>query len=134
MANIQDIEGINDILEEKLRAAGVKTVEGLLEQGGTTSGRQALAKATGIDGKSLLRFVNHADLYRVKGVGAQFAELLEAAGVDTVAELAQRRPDNLHAKLVEVGADKNLTNRIPSAEMVKDFVEQAKALPRMVSH
>ncbi len=134
MANVVDIDGIGPVNAEKLRAAGVGSTEALLEKGGTAKGRAELAAATGIDEKLILRWVNMADLFRIKGVGEEYSDLLEAAGVDTVAELAQRRPDNLHTKLVEVNDEKKLVRRLPTLSEVTSWVEQAKTLPRSVEY
>lgn len=134
MASIADIEGVGPALAEKLEGAGVKTIETLLEKGGTKAGREELAAASGIDAGKLLKFVNHADLMRIKGVGPQFAELLEAAGVDSVAELAQRNAANLAEKLNEVNEAKNLTNGSISESMVEKWVDEAKSLPKAVHH
>lgn len=131
---IEEIEGIGAAYAEKLEAAGVKTTEDLLESGKTPKGRAALAEKTGISGKLILKWVNHADLFRIKGVAGQFAELLEAAGVDTVKELKHRVPANLYAKLVETNDAKNLCNRVPSEKEIVKMVEQAKELPPMVEY
>lgn len=129
---IIEIEGIGDVYAEKLNAAGVKTTEELLEKAATKKGREQLAEATGISEKLILKWANHADLFRIKGIAGQFAELLEAAGVDTVKELRHRVPANLHAKLVEVNEAKNLCNRVPSESEIEKMVEQAKELePKM---
>lgn len=134
MASIVDIEGIGPAYAEKLKEAGIKTVEGLLEAGKSKKGRQTLAETTGIDEKRILTWVNHADLFRIKGVASQFAELLEAAGVDTVKELRNRNAENLQAKMEEVNAEKKLTRVVPSLKQVTDFIEQAKGLEPMVTH
>lgn len=134
MAKIIDIEGIGKASAEKLEVEGVSTTDKLLEQGGTAKGRKALEQATGISGKLILRWVNMADLFRIKGVGEEYADLLEAAGVDSVPELAQRKPDNLHAKMKEVNEAKKLVRALPSASQVASWVEQAKGLERRVSH
>lgn len=129
---IIEIEGIGDVYAEKLNAAGVNTTEELLEKAATKKGREQLAEATGITEKLILKWANHADLFRIKGIAGQFAELLEAAGVDTVKELRHRVPANLHAKLVEVNEEKNLCNRVPSESEIEKMVEQAKELePKM---
>ena len=125
MANVKDIEGIGPVLGGKLEKAGIVTVEALLESGATRSGRANIAKETGIPESQVLTFVNMADLMRVKGVGAEFAELLQAAGVDTIKELRTRNAENLQAKLVEVQEEKGLTRRVPSLDMIKDFIAQA---------
>lgn len=134
MANVKDIEGVGEALAAKLAEAGVKTVEGLLEVGGTKKGRVELAESTGISEKLILKFVNHADLFRLNGVGPQMAELLEASGVDSVAELAQRNAANLTAKMAEVNEAKNLVNRVPSETEVTKWIEESKTLPKAVTH
>jgi len=134
MARVVDIEGIGPVNAEKLKAAGVATTDALLEKGKTPKGRADLAAATGISENSILRWVNMADLFRIKGVGEEYADLLEAAGVDTVAELAQRRPENLHAKLIEVNEAKKLVRRLPTLSEVTAWVEQAGNLPRAVEY
>jgi len=125
MANVKDVEGIGPVLGGKLEKAGIVTVESLLESGATRSGRANIAKETGISESQVLTFVNMADLMRVKGVGAEFAELLQAAGVDTIKELRTRNAENLHQKLEETNASKSLTRRVPSLDMIKDFIAQA---------
>jgi predicted flap endonuclease-1-like 5' DNA nuclease len=131
---IAEIEGIGPVYADKLGDAGVKSVEGLLETGASKAGRKKLAEATGIDEGKILNWVNKADLFRIKGIGAQFSELLEAAGVDTVKELRNRNAENLHAKLVEVQEEKKLTRAVPALSQVTDFIEQAKALPPVVTY
>lgn len=134
MAKIVDIEGIGPVFAEKLGGAGIKTTEGLLEAGATKKGRKDLADATGIDEKKILRWVNMADLFRVKGVGEQYTDLLEAAGVDTVKELATRRADNLTAKMAEVNAEKNLVRQLPSETTVQGWIDFAKGLEPAVTY
>ena len=132
--DIEEIEGIGPAYAEKLRAADVSSIDALLEKGSSTEGRAALVEATGIDAVRVLRWVNHADLMRVVGIGPEFAELLEAAGVDSVPELAQRNVDNLVTALGETNEARNLVRRVPGAAEVTDWIEQAKALPRVVAH
>jgi len=134
MTNIVDIEGIGKVYAAKLEAAGITTVESLLERGATPKGRQDLAEQTDIGGKLILEWVNLADLFRIKGIGEEFSDLLEEAGVDTVPELAQRNPENLHSKLVEVNEAKKLVRRVPGLSQVQDWVAQAKELPRVVTY
>lgn len=136
MANykIEEIEGIGPVMGEKLRAVGVNNTDKLLEATKTKRQRQDLAAATDISEKLILRFANMADLFRITGVGQEFAELLEAAGVDTVPELAQRRPDNLTAKMEEVNETKKLTRRTPSMIEVEKWVAEAKELPRVLEY
>lgn len=131
---IIDIEGIGPVYAEKLVAAGIDTAEKLLEKCKKPAGRKALEEETGISGKLILRWTNHADLYRINGVGPQFAELLEAAGVDTVKELKHRVPANLHPKLEEVNAAKNLVNRVPALKEVEKMVEQAKEMEGVIEY
>ena len=134
MARIIDIEGIGKVYAEKLAGAGLTTVEALLKAGASPKGRQALEEKTGISGKLILEWVNLADLFRIKGIGEEYSDLLEEAGVDTVPELAQRNAENLYAKLAETNATKELVRRLPSQSQVADWVEQAKALPRVVTY
>lgn len=134
MANIEDIEGIGPTQAGKLREAGVRTVEALLERGATPKGRQELEQATGISGTYILRWVNHADLYRIKGVAAEMSELLEVAGVDTVAELARRNPQNLHQALAKANEEKKRVRQVPTEKQVAAWIEEAKTLPRAVSY
>ena len=131
---LADIEGIGPAQQAKFESAGIKSVEQLLEKGSTPKGRKDLETETGIDGKKILRFVNHADLFRIDGIAGQFSELLEASGVDTVNELKTRVPANLHAKLVEVNDKKNIVNQVPGLSRVEDFITQAKALKPMVTY
>jgi len=134
MGNVKDIEGIGGTFAEKLEAAGVKTEEQLLNAGASQKGREELAGKTGISEAKILEWVNRADLSRIKGVGSEYADLLEAAGVDSVPELAQRNGANLHAKMEEINSAKNLVRSMPSESAVTDWVEQAKALPKVVTH
>ena len=134
MAKIVDIEGIGPIYANKLVEAGVRTTGALLKAGATPKGRQALVEKTGIAHALILEWVNLADLFRIKGVGEEYSDLLEEAGVDTVKELAQRNADNLYTKIVEVNASKELVRKLPSSKQVADWVAQAKALPRAVEY
>lgn len=134
MTKLTEIEGIGATYAGMLEGAGVKSIEHLLDVGCTPKGRKGLEASTGISGKLILRWVNMADLFRIKGVAEEYADLLEAAGVDTVPELAQRKPDNLHAKMAEVNEVKNLVRALPAASRVADWVAQAKDLPRVVTY
>ena len=134
MSKIEEIEGIGPAYAEKLRAADVATVESLLETAGPAAGRAALAGKTGIDAKLLLEWTNHADLFRLKGVASEYADLLEAAGVDSCPELAHRTADNLAAKLVEVNEAKHLVRSLPSAKTIAGWIDEAKTLPKVVTH
>jgi len=134
MTHINEIEGIGAGYSEKLQAAGIKTVEELLKAAATPKDRKELEGKTGTGHHHLLKWVNQADLFRIQGIGRQYTELLEAAGVDSVKELAQRRSDHLHAKLIEVNQKHHHVKVVPSAEHVKKWVEQAQALPRIVQY
>lgn len=129
-----DIEGVGTAYAEKLTAAGIDTATKLLAKCAAPAGRKALEEETGISGTLILKWCNHADLFRVKGVGPQFAELLEAAGVDTVKELAHRKADNLAAKMEEVNAEKKLVRRVPVAKEVQKMVDCAKELPGVLTY
>jgi predicted flap endonuclease-1-like 5' DNA nuclease len=134
MANLIAIEGIGQVYADKLRAAGLTTTEALLEEAATPKGRQELAEKAGISGHLILEWVNRADLFRIKGVGEEYSDLLEAAGVDTVPELAQRNAENLYAKLAEANAAKKLVRRLPTQAQVADWIDQAKRLPRAITY
>ncbi len=139
MATLESIEGIGPANAKKLRAAGVKSTASLLADGGTKKGRKAIAASSGIAERSILEWVNRADLMRVKGVSTQYSDLLEAAGVDTVKELAKRRPDNLTAKMKEVNdaavaKGSSIVRRPPSQVEVEKWVAQAKKMKPAVSH
>ena len=134
MTSVIEIEGIGPAYADKLEQSGIATIEALLEKGASPQGRQELAEATGISLALILRWVNHADLFRIKGVGSEYSELLEASGVDTVPELAQRNPENLYLKLIEVNQEKKLVRRPPTQSQVKDWVQQAKQLARVVTY
>lgn len=134
MTSLIKIEGIGEVYAAKLKEAGIGTIEALLAKGATPAGRQELEEKTGISGKLILEWVNHADLFRIKGVGEEYADLLEAAGVDTVPELAQRNAENLAQKLAEVNAEKKLVRRLPTPGQVADWVAQAKELPRVINY
>lgn len=134
MASLIRIEGIGEKYATKLKMVGVSTTEALLEKGRTPHGRQELAEKTGISEKLILEWVNLADLFRIKGVGEEYSDLLEEAGVDTVAELAQRNGDNLYHSLLAVNQQKKLVRKMPTPGQVKDWIDQAKKLPRVVSY
>lgn len=136
MANypIEDIEGIGETYGEKLRSAGVNDTDALLVACKTPKGRSELAEKTGISDKLILEWANHADLYRIKGVGSEYADLLEEAGVDTVPELAQRNAANLATRMVEVNDAKKLVRSVPSESDVAGWVEQAKGMERALEY
>ena len=131
---IIDIEGVGEVYAKKLIEAGIETPAQLLDKCAAPAGRKALAEETGISGALILKWTNHADLFRIKGVGPQFSELLEAAGVDTVKELRNRVPANLQAKLEETNAAKKLVRRVPALKEVVKMVDQAKALDPVMTY
>ena len=131
---IEQIEGIGAAYAEKLNAAGIKTTEDLLEKCASRKGRLAIAEETGISAKLILKWTNHADLFRINGIAGQFAELLEAAGVDTVKEFRHRVPANLQPKLEAVNAEKNLCNRVPSVTELGKMIAQAKELQPLITY
>ena len=134
MASLTEIEGVGGVYAQKLREAGVATTDALLKLGASPQGRKDLAETSGVSGKLILEWVNMVDLFRIKGVGEEYADLLEESGVDTVIELAQRNPENLFKKMTEVNADKKLVRRLPTQGQVEDWVAQAKKLPRVISY
>ena len=134
MTNIEKIEGIGPDYKKKLAVAKIMTTEQLLEAGSKKKGREDLAEKSGIAPKLILEWVNLADLMRIKGVGEEYSDLLEEAGVDTVAELANRKPENLIAKILEVNEKEKLVRRPPVLKQVQNWVEQAKKLPKIVEY
>jgi predicted flap endonuclease-1-like 5' DNA nuclease len=134
MAKVVAVEGIGETYAQKLQAAGIATTEALLEQGASPKGRQGIAEKTGISEKTILEWVNRVDLFRIKGIGEEYSDLLEVAGVDTVPELAQRNAENLYQKLVAANQEKKRVRKLPSQAEVGDWVEQAKKLPRVVTY
>ena len=134
MSKLTDIEGIGAVCAGKLQQAGITTQEQLLKEGCDPKGRKTIVEQSGLSGKQILGWVNRADLARIKGVGEEYADLLERAGVDTVPELAQRNAKNLHVKMTEVNAEKNLVRSLPSESQVEQWVAQAKELPRVVHY
>jgi predicted flap endonuclease-1-like 5' DNA nuclease len=134
MANLEKVEGIGEIYAQKLRGAGITTTQALLEKGASPRGRQEIAEKTAISERLILEWVNHVDLFRIKGVGEEYSDLLEEAGVDTVPELAQRNAEHLYQKLVSVNQEKKLVRRLPTQAQVSDWIEQAKRLPRVITY
>jgi predicted flap endonuclease-1-like 5' DNA nuclease len=134
MPAIIDVEGIGPKYTEKLKKVGIKTTEKLLKDGATPAGRKAIEEKSGIGHELILKWVNNADLYRIKGVGSEYAELLEAAGVDTVVELGKRVPKNLVDAMAEANKKHKLVRRLPVLKEVVKWVDQAKKLPRVISY
>lgn len=131
---ISAIEGIGPTYAEKLSEQGIETTEGLLKAGADAAGRRKLAAATGFSEALILNWVNRADLMRVKGVGEEYSDLLEAAGVDTVKELRRRNAGNLHEALEAANEKKNLVRRTPTLAEVERWVKQAKELSPVVTY
>ncbi len=134
MAKLSLIEGIGEAYELKLNEVGIKSIAKLLETCASKKGRDSLAEKTGISDKLILKWANRADLDRISGVGSEYADLLESAGVDTVPELANRKPENLLKKMLEVNEQKNLVRKVPTLKQVEDWVNQAGKLPRVLNY
>jgi len=134
MAKLETIEGIGPVLSDKLQKAGIRSVEALLKNGATRKGRDAISTQTGVAEIKILRLVNHADLMRIKGIGGEYSELLEASGVDTVPELAHRNAANLVQKMTSVNEEKRLVRALPSESQVEGWIKQAAALPKVIQH
>jgi len=131
---LEYIEGVGPVYAGKLEEIGIRSPLDLLVKGATPKGRTEIAEHAGISGKLVLEWVNHVDLYRIKGVGSEYADLLEEAGVDTVIELAQRNAANLYHKLVAVNEEKKLVRQLPGQSQVMQWIEQAKGLPRVITY
>ena len=134
MTKITSIEGVGEVYGEALAKAGVGSREDLLKKGATPAGRKQIAQSADLSEKMVLDFVNRADLSRVKGIGEEYSDLLEEAGVDTVPELAQRNADNLFAALEAANKKRNLVRKLPTRDQVADWIKQAKALPRVIEY
>ena len=134
MARLIDVEGIGEQYAQKLEAAGIQGTDAFLKMGANPAGRQQIAEKTGISAKLILEWLNHVDLMRIRGIGSEYSDLLEAAGVDTVAELAQRNPDNLFKALEDVNQKKKLVRNMPVRDQVADWIEQAGKLPRILTY
>jgi predicted flap endonuclease-1-like 5' DNA nuclease len=134
MARLTTVEGIGETYEAKLKEVGINSIEAYLEECTTKKGRTNLAEKSGISEKLILKWANHADLMRIKGIGGEYSELLEAAGVDTVPELSKRKPENLYNKMLEVNAEKKLVRKPPALTQVEKWVEEAGTLPRKLSY
>lgn len=134
MTSLKAIEGIGSVYMEKLNACGINSCESLLEKSASPAGRKALANETGISGKLVLKWANRADLARVKGIGTQYADLLEVAGVDTVPALARRNPENLLKAMLDANAARKTVRRPPTITQVTEWVNTAKELPRIMTY
>jgi len=134
MTKLAEIEGVGPVFQQKLNTAGVATTAALLEKGATPKGRKEIAEKSGIGDGLILQWVNHVDLFRIKGVGGEYADLLEAAGVDTVPELANRNAQHLLEKMTATNAEKKLVRRLPVLSQVENWIGQAKVLPRVITY
>ena len=134
MPKLSYVEGIGPSYEAKLNSIGIKTTEAFFKLAATKKGRKELAEKTEISEKLILEWTNHIDLFRITGVGAEYADLLEEAGVDTVAELAGRRADNLFKKIIDLNETKKLVRKLPTEKQVGVWIEEAKSLPRGVEY
>lgn len=134
MAKLTNIEGIGTTNAQKLKKVGITTTDVLLEKGALPKGRQEICNMTGVNETQVMRWVNLADLFRVKGVGEEYSDLLEAAGVDTVPEMAQRDPESLYNTLVTINSDKKLVRQVPSQSTIANWIENARTLPRIIKH
>lgn len=134
MSKLEEIEGIGAAYAVKLRKAGVRSTNELLKKGATPAGRKQIGKDAGISEKLILEWVNHSDLFRVKGVGSEYADLLEEAGVDTVVELSKRKADKLLEAMKNTNAKKKLVRQLPGISNVQDWINQAKKLPRAIKY
>jgi predicted flap endonuclease-1-like 5' DNA nuclease len=131
---LEYVEGIGPVYAERLKLIGLANCLDLLKVGASRKGREEIAINSGISSTLILKWVNHIDLYRIKGVGSEYADLLEASGVDTVVEMAQRNPANLYEKMIAVNTEKALVRKLPTAAQVEDWVSQAKGLPRVITY
>ncbi len=134
MAKLLEIEGVGEKYAQKLKDAGVGSTQALLKQGASPKGRKALAEKSGLSDALILKWVNHVDLFRINGIGEEYADLLEVAGVDTVPELAQRKAENLYEKMVAVNTEKKLVRKLPTQAQVAAWIEHAKQLPRVITY
>jgi len=134
MAKLEEIEGIGPKYAKQLRKVGVRSTNDLLKKGATPGGRKQISKDSGISPKLVLEWVNHSDLFRIKGVGEEYADLLEEAGVDTVVELSQRKAENLFEAMKKTNEKKKLVRQLPGISEVQDWIRQAKRLPRAVQY
>lgn len=131
---LSDIEGIGPAFARKLKKVGIRSVEGLLKAGATPKARKRIAKDAGFQARTILEWVNRADLYRIKGVGRQYSDLLEKSGVDTVVELAKRDPAKLFVAMGAVNLRKNLVNQMSTKKQVGAWIRHARRLPRIVRY
>jgi predicted flap endonuclease-1-like 5' DNA nuclease len=131
---VEKIEGVGPKFAATLSKAGITNTKQLLDRAASRKGRKELAQATGVDEQLILKWANLSDLMRIKGVGEEFSELLEVAGVDTVKELAKRRPDNLRQAMVDANGKRKLVRQLPSLGQCESWVKQAKELAPVMSY
>ncbi len=134
MSKLEKIEGVGEVYAKKLHEAGITTTDSLLDKGSSSKGRKEISEKSGIGEKTILKFVNQVDLARIKGISEEYGELLEVSGVDSVPELAQRNPENLMDSLTRVNDSKKLVRKLPSLSQITTWVDQAKTLPKIVTH
>lgn len=134
MAKLTEIESIGNAYSKKLKTAGISSLNKLLKTGANKKGRMEIAQKSGISEKQILEWVNRADLSRIKGVSTQYADLLEHTGVDSLPELAQRNPDKLFLTMTQINKDKKIVRKLPAVSQVKNWINQARKLPRVVTH
>ncbi|MEJ2200053.1 MAG: DUF4332 domain-containing protein [Desulfuromonadaceae bacterium] len=134
MSRLKGIEGIGEDNSRLLKRAGIHSVQALLDRGATLQGRRDLSENTGISESQLLRWLNNADLFRIRGIGEEYSELLELAGVDRISELVLQQPAELHRSLIIANDKRQLVKQLPSLNQVKSWIEQAKQLPRIIQH
>jgi predicted flap endonuclease-1-like 5' DNA nuclease len=131
---VEKIEGVGAKFAAMLGKAGIRNTKQLLDKAATRKGRKELATATGVDEQLILKWANMSDLMRIKGVGEEFSELLEKAGVDTVKELAKRRPDNLRQAMVDANTKRKMVRQLPSVAQLESWVKQAKEMPSVMTY
>jgi predicted flap endonuclease-1-like 5' DNA nuclease len=134
MVRLVEIEGVGEVYAQKLKAAGIRGSKSFLEWGASRQGRRQIAEKTGIDEGLILEWLNHVDLMRIQGVGEEYSDLLEAAGVDTVAELARRSAENLYKALGTVNQEKKLVRKMPTLAQVTGWIAQAGHLPKVLTY
>ena len=134
MVRLIEIEGVGVVYAQKLKAAGIRGSKSFLDCGASRKDRKELAEKTGIDEGLILQWLNHVDLMRIRGVGEEYSDLLEAAGVDTIAELARRSPDNLYKTVAAVNQEKKLVRKMPTRDQVAGWIAQAGKLPKVLTY
>ena len=134
MAKLIDIASIGPVNAKKLKKAGVFTTHSLLKQGASPRGRESIAEMSGISLAMVTQWINHSDLFRIHGVGEEYARLLEQTGVETVAELGKRKPDKLYHQIQHVNQERHLVRKMPTETQLKDWIYQAKRLPKVITY